>query len=114
MATKKTIRFTLFKIANEADRKRLIDQYTTLYQTQEKDGKPYILSVRVGHTAEDQRRQGYTLAVETVFSSLEDMQYYDTECAAHKALKAVASSVADGRPLVVFFSPSVEESLIES
>jgi hypothetical protein len=33
--------------------------------------------------------------VKTTFASLEDMKYYDTECEAHKALKAVAGPVKE-------------------
>lgn len=28
--------------------------------------------------------------MKTTFASMEDMKYYDTECEAHKALKAIA------------------------
>lgn len=66
------------------------------------DGKPYIRSVTGGTTKEDQRNQGYTVAVTTVFASHDDMVYYDNECAAHAELKAFAKPVAQGVMMVFF------------
>ncbi len=68
------------------------------------DGKPYILSIRAGHAFPDQRAQGYTVAIVSVFASKEDMEYYDNECEAHKALKAVAKEVHQGIMTVYFES----------
>ena len=69
------------------------------------DGTPYILSVKAGKTfAEDQRAQGYTVAVMTTFASKADFDYYDTECAAHKELKAFAANVHQGNLMVYFHS----------
>lgn len=68
------------------------------------DGKPYILSVTAGPTFPDQRNQGYTLAIISVFASVEDMKYYDNECEAHVALKKVASSIHQGLMMVYFQS----------
>lgn len=70
------------------------------------DGKPYILSVRAGSTFEDQRRQGYTLAVISEFESEEDMAYYDSGCEAHAKLKTVAKDMHQG-VMMVYFEPSV-------
>lgn len=118
-------RITLFKIANEADRDRLLEQYKIMAKTAVKvcsvprlgtyitrpedmdwvgylvnyryadplqqDGKPYILQIAAGASFPDPRNQGYNLSVKTTFASLEDMKYYDEECAAHKALKAVGA-----------------------
>ncbi|KAB8072893.1 hypothetical protein BDV29DRAFT_158108 [Aspergillus leporis] len=88
-------RITLFKIANEEDRNRVLEQYKVLVKTALKDGKPYILGAAAGHSFPDPRNKGYTLSVKTRFASMEDMQYYDTECEAHKALKAVVGSVKE-------------------
>jgi hypothetical protein len=71
------------------------------------DGKPYILSVQAGATIPDPRSQGHTLAVRTVFESLEDMRYYDSECEAHKALKRVAVGKREGDVLAVYFEDAV-------
>lgn len=59
------------------------------------DGKPYILSAAVGQSFDDPRNQGFNISVKTTFASMEDMKYYDTECEAHKALKAVAGPVKE-------------------
>jgi hypothetical protein len=66
------------------------------------DGKPYIRSVRAGRAKLDQRAQGFTIAVISVFDSVEDMTYYDNECAAHAELKAFAKTVHQGAMMVFF------------
>ncbi|OQD68625.1 hypothetical protein PENDEC_c033G06361 [Penicillium decumbens] len=88
-------RITLFKIPNEADRLRLLEQYKVLAKTATKDGKPYILSAAVGQSFDDPRNKGFTVSVKTTFASMEDMKYYDAECEAHKALKAVAAPIKE-------------------
>jgi hypothetical protein len=115
-------RITLFKIPKEEDRQRLLEQYKILSKTATKvntrnsktrnscfnctqpsntapllpqDGKPYIVSAAVGLSYDDPRNKGYNVSVKTTFASLEDMKYYDTECEAHKALKAVAGPVKE-------------------
>ncbi|KAE8352368.1 hypothetical protein BDV28DRAFT_135250 [Aspergillus coremiiformis] len=88
-------RITLFKIPNEADRDRVLEQYKVMAKTAKKDGNPYIISAAAGHSFPDPRNKGYTLSVKTTFASLEDMQYYDNECEAHKALKAVVGPVKE-------------------
>lgn len=60
-----------------------------------KDGKPYILSAAVGQSIDDPRNKGFNISVKTTFASMEDMKYYDNECEAHKALKAVAGPVKE-------------------
>ncbi|KAJ5195371.1 Dimeric alpha-beta barrel [Penicillium cinerascens] len=88
-------RITLFKIPNEADRLRVLEQYKVLSKTATKDGKPYIVAAAVGQSIDDPRNQGFNISVKTTFASMEDMKYYDTECEAHKALKAVAGPVKE-------------------
>ncbi|PQE19582.1 stress responsive A B barrel domain protein [Rutstroemia sp. NJR-2017a WRK4] len=100
-------RFTLFKIPREEDIPPMIEQYQNLQKKALKDGKPYILTVEAGATLPDQRTQGHTLAVRTVFESLEDMKFYDTECEAHKALKGVAGPKKVGDVLTVYFEDKV-------
>jgi Stress responsive A/B Barrel Domain len=68
------------------------------------DGSPYIQSVKAGKTFADQRAQGYTIAVMTTFASEEDFAFYDTQCEAHKELKAFAASVHQGNLMVYFHS----------
>ncbi|KAF9888117.1 hypothetical protein FE257_009253 [Aspergillus nanangensis] len=88
-------RITLFKIPNQADRDRVLEQYKVLAKTAVKDGKPYILNAAVGPSIPDPRNKGFNISVKTTFASLEDMKYYDDECEAHKALKAVAGPVRE-------------------
>ncbi|EPS39072.1 hypothetical protein H072_7160 [Dactylellina haptotyla CBS 200.50] len=101
-------RVTLFKIPDESHQDVVLEQYKKMEHGAVKDGKPYILSLSAGKTKDDQRRKGYTLCALSTFASVDDMKYYDTDCEAHKALKAV---VATGRieemPLTVFME--VEE-----
>ncbi|KAJ5142301.1 hypothetical protein N7526_003296 [Penicillium atrosanguineum] len=88
-------RITLFKVPNEADRLRLLEQYKLLAKTATKDGKPYIVAAAVGQSFDDPQNKGFNISVKTTFASMEDMKYYDTECEAHKALKAVAGPVKE-------------------
>ncbi|PYI02200.1 hypothetical protein BO78DRAFT_400706 [Aspergillus sclerotiicarbonarius CBS 121057] len=99
-------RITLFKIPNEADRDRVLDQYKVLAKTAVKDGKPYILSTAAGASFPDERNNGFNLSVKTTFASMEDMVYYDEECEAHKALKAVVGPVRTDK-LTTFFESVV-------
>lgn len=66
------------------------------------DGKPYIQSVTAGPTKLDQRAQGYTFAAISVFSSEDDMVYYDNKCTTHAELKAFAKGVHNGALMVYF------------
>lgn len=75
------------------------------------DGKPYILSLEAGPTYEDARNQGYTLVAKTVFKNIEDFEYYDKECQAHKEFKAKGKTLDVQGMMMVFFSPSVAASL---
>ncbi|PKY02646.1 hypothetical protein P168DRAFT_283407 [Aspergillus campestris IBT 28561] len=88
-------RITLFKIPNEADRDRVLEQYKVLAKTAVKDGKPYITSAAVGVSFPDVRNKGYNISVKTTFASMEDMKFYDEECEAHKDLKKIAGPVKE-------------------
>lgn len=72
-----------------------------------KNGKPYIVSVKAGKAFGDERAQGYTVAVMSTFASLEDFTYYDTQCEAHKGLKAFAKTVHQGN-LMVYYQAAFE------
>lgn len=100
-------RITLFKIPSPGDQERLLDIYRQMPSTAVKDGKPYILDVRAGPSFDDARNQGYTIAVVSVFKSVEDMAYYDNECQAHAALKLVAKTLHKG-VMMVYFQNVVE------
>jgi hypothetical protein len=58
------------------------------------DGKPYILSLTAGPVMDDPRTKGFTIVSKTEFANIEDMRYYDVDCAAHAALKAVGKSLS--------------------
>ncbi|CAG9940874.1 hypothetical protein V2G26_016999 [Clonostachys chloroleuca] len=98
-------RVTMFKMPKEEDRKRMLEAYNALAKNNQKDGKPYILSMVVGPAEEDQRSQGYTLVSKTEFASLEDLRYYDDACTAHDGVKAVVRSVQCDGILTVYFKP---------
>ncbi|KAK0113957.1 hypothetical protein ONS95_014202 [Cadophora gregata] len=102
--TKPIQRITLFKIPNVGDQEKLLEICKGMKQNAIKDGKPYILSVTAGQGIPSQRDQGYTVAVVSVFSSVEDMLYYDEDCEAHKKLKAFAKGVHQGAMMVYFES----------
>lgn len=124
-------RTTLFKIPEEAQREKLLEfyrgmstkalkvyiylfsphpfpgpypesRYQSLTNLKQQDGKPYIISVKAGPTFDDQRRQGFTFAAQSVFASEEDMKYYDNGCAAHAELKEYAKTVHQGIMMVYF------------
>lgn len=76
--------------------------------TTPQDGKPYIVDVQAGKAFPDQRAQGYTLAIVSIFKNKEDMTYYDEQCEAHASLKKVAGGVMEGRPLMVYYE-SIQE-----
>ncbi|KAH7021490.1 uncharacterized protein B0I36DRAFT_377321 [Microdochium trichocladiopsis] len=95
-------RLTLFKIPQDEDQEKLLSIYREMPSRAVKDGKPYIRSVTAGKAKNDQRAQGYTVAVVSVFESEADMVYYDNECAAHQNLKAFAKTVHHGAMMVFF------------
>ncbi|KAL2198545.1 hypothetical protein P885DRAFT_32777 [Corynascus similis CBS 632.67] len=82
-------RDTLFKVAgrNKHDQDRLIEAYQVLAQEAKLDGKPYIADIKVTPLLDHTASQGYTLRARALFASVKDMQYFDSECPAHKALK---------------------------
>ncbi|BDD58267.1 hypothetical protein MPDQ_003700 [Monascus purpureus] len=88
-------RITLFKIPNEGDLPSLEEQYKILVANAKKDGKPYILTVAAGKCFPDPRNKGFNFSVKTTFASMEDMEYYDKECAAHQALKAYVAPIKE-------------------
>lgn len=81
----------------------------------QQNGKPYILSLEAGPLFTDPRStptghsSGYTFVSKTTFASKEDFDFYDTECEAHKWLKAQAKTLTsiEGPPLMTYFTPAV-------
>ncbi|KAL1588862.1 hypothetical protein WHR41_02447 [Cladosporium halotolerans] len=106
-AAKMTVqRITMFKVANEGDIPAFAEQYSALEKNQQKNGKPYILSVNAHRPVDDPRTQGYNFLAHTTFSSLDDVKYYDEECEAHKNLKAFAKERVAGPPMAVMWETS--------
>ncbi|KAI0167698.1 stress responsive A/B barrel domain-containing protein [Pestalotiopsis sp. NC0098] len=103
-STKPIQRITLFKIPNAEDQDKLLEIYRHMPEKAVKDGKPYILAVKPGRAFPDQRAQGFTVAVVSVFSSVEDMKYYDNDCKAHAELKGFAKTVHQGVMMVYYES----------
>ncbi|KAL3479860.1 hypothetical protein BJX99DRAFT_53163 [Aspergillus californicus] len=97
-------RITLFKIPDEAARDRVLEQYKVLAKTATKDGKPYIVSIAAGASVPDPRNKGFNLSIKATFASMEDFTYYDKECEAHKALKAVVLPVKEDVLMTYFQS----------
>ncbi|KAI5464574.1 hypothetical protein BGZ63DRAFT_421585 [Mariannaea sp. PMI_226] len=100
-------RITMFKIPKKDDQAKLLDRYTVLGAEQQKDGKPYILSMIAGPAEEDVRSQGYTVVSKTEFASLDDMKYYDTECKAHDDLKVYLKTLTVDGIMTVYFKPAI-------
>lgn len=71
-----------------------------------KDGKPYVLHNEAGRTinTSENRSQGYTVCAQTVFASLDDVNYYDTQCAAHAKFKELAAPRRTGVAVMMFES----------
>ncbi|KAI5357227.1 putative stress responsive alpha-beta barrel [Septoria linicola] len=67
------------------------------------DGKPHILEIKAYQTIPDARSQGYSVVGMTKFKDLEDMKFYDTECPAHEALKALNKGKIDVPALTSYF-----------
>ncbi|KAF2656333.1 hypothetical protein K491DRAFT_390065 [Lophiostoma macrostomum CBS 122681] len=98
----KIIRLTLFKIPEDAAVEETIKIYSTLTRDALKDDKQYISVAKAERTYKDDRNQGFTLVARTVFNSVEDMNYYDKDCEAHKKIKALVGPKVAGPPLVVY------------
>lgn len=75
------------------------------------DSKPYIVSLAAGPAEPDARSQGYTLIAKSEFKNLEDMKYYDSECAAHAQLKESAKTLGVEGIMTVYYTPQVVEGL---
>ncbi|KAI5856761.1 stress responsive A/B barrel domain protein [Durotheca rogersii] len=100
-------RVTLFIIPKEEDIDFLLTQYRTLRQEALRNGAPYIESVIAGRALPDERSRGYTLVAKTTFRNLDDMNFYDKECAAHKRFKELAGPRRTGDILTVYYEDAV-------
>lgn len=70
------------------------------------NGKPYIISNEAARTINisEDRARGYTICVQTTFASMEDVNYYDKECEAHKELRALVATVRTDFATMIFES----------
>jgi len=96
------VRLTLFPI-DPADFEFVQQAFQTMYISNRKDGKPYMISCTAYKLHEDPRSNGFTVAARTRFASLEDMRFYDDECPAHKGLKEVIKPKIKGPPMTIYF-----------
>ncbi|KAF2853332.1 hypothetical protein T440DRAFT_466308 [Plenodomus tracheiphilus IPT5] len=96
------VRLTLFKLPDAAVVQEAIQKYSTLSQDANQDGKPYVQLSAANRVHDDPRSQGFTLLTRTVFESKEDMDFYDNEDDAHKAIKALIKPKITEMPLVVY------------
>lgn len=117
-------RITMFKVNEEADIQKMIDQYKAVAETNKKvripisahdrrqlrpshqDGKPYILACTAYKPINDPRTQGYNLLAYTTFASQEDVKYYDEKCEAHQGVKDLAKGKIQPPPLVAMWETS--------
>jgi len=101
----------MFKLLSQEQQAVVTAGYQVLAKTHSKDGKPYILSLEAGPADEDARSKGYTYVSKTVFKDMEDYDFYDKDCEAHKKLKRymVESkvNVLEQGVLTVRFTPAV-------
>ncbi|KAK3392960.1 hypothetical protein B0H63DRAFT_5414 [Podospora didyma] len=97
-------RTTMFKVPDAENQRKLMEAYQTLSKTQVKGDQPYILYVCAGLAADEPLSKGYTVVAHTMFKNVEDMRYFDNECAAHAAVKKTAASLGMTEPpLAVYF-----------
>lgn len=120
-------RVTLFRVPDEKNIPLIISAYKTLEQENQRvtkpipfhplkhsfthtnlqDGKPYIRQIKCGPSLSGpERGKSFTFVAMTRFDNLDDVRYYDEECAAHKKLKEFAHDKVQQpweSPLTVFF-----------
>ncbi|USW52147.1 Putative stress responsive alpha-beta barrel [Septoria linicola] len=96
-------RITHFKVLDEDHIPKMLAAYKKLEEENRKDGKPHILEIKAYQTIPDARSQGYSVVGMTKFKDLEDMKFYDTECPAHEALKALNKGKIDVPALTSYF-----------
>ncbi|KAE9981633.1 hypothetical protein EG328_011467 [Venturia inaequalis] len=102
------VRVTMIKIPFAEHQAIALQGFSTFTKTQEKNGHPYILSLSAGYAKGHVLDQGYTIVTKSVFANAQDMDYYMTECPAHKAYKEFLAKNAPVEGLMsVFFTPEV-------
>ncbi|KAF5872982.1 putative stress responsive a b barrel domain-containing protein [Botrytis fragariae] len=95
------IRITMFKVPSQASRDTMLKNYETLSKKAVKDSAP-------GESqANDPRTQGFSVVAKTEFKNLEDMEYYEDSCEAHKWFKGEAKTLGVEGMCCVYYEPSV-------
>lgn len=81
-------------------------------KSQQKDGKPYILSMQAGPAEGNVKDQGYNFVAKSVFKNRDDMDYYEDECAGHQTYKVYLKENAPVAGIqTVIFTPGVSYSI---
>ncbi|MCJ1297445.1 hypothetical protein MMC08_000231 [Hypocenomyce scalaris] len=98
MASKPILRVTLLKISNPEDQTAAVQGFNELAKTAVKDNAPYMLSPSISPILPDtlERSHGFTIVAKNAFKSKEDMDYYDSECEAHKKFKEMVGGKLEG------------------
>ncbi|KAI6780499.1 uncharacterized protein J7T54_000138 [Emericellopsis cladophorae] len=89
------------------DQQRFLKQCRKMAADNQRNGKPYILSMAAGPAEEGPRTQGYTFVSKTEFASMDDMKFYESECPAHGAVKGLLEELKVDGIMTVFFKPQV-------
>ncbi|KAG9248600.1 stress responsive A/B barrel domain-containing protein [Calycina marina] len=99
-------RVTMIKVAPE-HLDIALEGFKTFAQNQQKNGKPYILSMEAGPINGGQvKDRGFTFLMKSVFKSQEDMEFYMTKCEGHEAYKVYLKENAPVTALqAVTFTP---------
>ncbi len=56
-----------------------------------------------GQVLDVNRAKGYTIVAKSEFANLEDLNYYDDDCVAHKKLKTLATGLGMTEPPTTLF-----------
>ncbi|KAF2674358.1 hypothetical protein BT63DRAFT_408555 [Microthyrium microscopicum] len=80
------VRQTFFRLPAE-HHKAAEAAYEKMRGANKKDGRDYIVDLQVYKLHNDPRSGGFTFMARSVFSSLDDMRYYDDQDEAHTELK---------------------------
>ncbi|PQE24639.1 Stress responsive A B Barrel domain-containing protein [Rutstroemia sp. NJR-2017a WRK4] len=104
-------RVTMIKIAEE-NHATALKGFETFTKNQQRDGKPYILSMEAGPALGNVREQGFTFVAKSVFKNQEDMKFYEDECEAHNEFKKFLKENAPVTGLMTcIFMPGVTFAL---
>jgi hypothetical protein len=62
--------------------------------------------MEAGPAYDDARSQGYTFVAKSEFKTIEDMRYYDTDCAAHNKLREGTKPLGVEGVMTVYYEVS--------